>query len=135
MEKNFNPFMTHWDNFKIHQVMDGYCLEVSNYDGTCLESDVAPTLETLLTAMVPLICYGRNVSMYEKMSGFVQMSLTKAVGVRLVTSSIYIRLGYPYYHYISGRYAFQEDISDNPKIPILNSQEIGTRIAAMLLAA
>lgn len=133
--KEVNPFTTHWDKFAVHEVVGGYCLEVSKYDGTCLESDVAPTLEELLTAMVPLICYGRSVSMYEKMSGFAQIHFIKAVGISLVSKNICVRIGYPYYHGIGGRYAFQAKISDSKEIPLLNSATIAKQLSAMLLAA
>lgn len=135
MEKVINPFMTHWDKFAIHEVMDGYVLEVGKYDGTKLESDVAPTLEELLTAMIPLICYGRSVSMYEKMSGFAQIHFVKAVGVSLVSKNICVRIGHPYYFYISGSYAFQAKISGSKEIPLLNAPTIAKQLAAMLLAA
>lgn len=134
MEKVINPFMTHWDKFAIHEVMDGYVLEVGKYDGTKLESDVAPTLEELLTAMIPLICYGRSVSMYERMSGFAQIHFIKAVGISL-SKNICVRIGYPYYHGIGGRYAFQAKISDSKEIPLLNSSAIAKQLTAMLLAA
>lgn len=135
MKTSINPFMTHWDKFAIHEVMDGYVLEVGKYDGTKLESDVSPTIEELLTAMIPLICYGRSVSMYEKMSGFAQIHFIKAVGVNLVSKNICVRLGHPYYHGIGGRYAFQAKISDSKEIPLMNSSAIAKQLTAMLLAA
>lgn len=135
MEKVINPFMTHWNQFIVHEVIDGYVLEVSNFAGDHLESDVAPTLEELLTAMIPLICYGRSVSMYEKMSGFAQIHFIKAVGVNLVSKNICVRLGHPYYHGVSGRYAFQAKVSDSKEIPLMNSQAIAKQLTAMLLAA
>jgi hypothetical protein len=135
MEKVINPFMTHWDKFAIHEVMDGYVLEVGKYDGTKLESDVAPTLEELLTAMIPLICYGRSVSMYEKMSGYLFIAFRKAKGLTVVQKGVAVRLGHPYYHYISGRYAFQAKPSDSKEIPLMNSQAIAKQLTAMLLAA
>lgn len=135
MEKVINPFMTHWDKFSVHEVLGGYCLEVSKYDGTRLESEVAETLEELLTEMIPLICYGRSVSMYEKMSGFTQIYFVKAVGISLVSKNICVRIGYPYYHGIGGRYAFQAKISDSKEIPLLNSSAIAKQLTAMLLAA
>ena len=133
--KTVNPFQTRWDSFTIHEVMGGYCLEISRWDGDSLESDVAETLEELLTAMVPLICYGRSVSMYEKLSGYLFIGFHRAKGLSIVQKGVAVRLGHPYYHYISGRYAFQSKPSDSKEIPLLNSQAIAKQISAMLLAA
>lgn len=133
--KTVNPFQTRWDSFTIHEVMGGYCLEISRWDGDSLESDVAETLEELLTAMVPLICYGRSVSMYEKLSGYLFIAFRKAKGLTVVQKGVAVRLGHPYYHYISGRYAFQAKPSDSKEIPLMNSQAIAKQLTAMLLAA
>ncbi len=135
MEKVINPFMTHWNQFIVHEVIDGYVLEVSNFAGDHLESDVAPTLEELLTAMIPLICYGRSVSMYEKLSGYLFIAFRKAKGLTVVQKGVAVRLGHPYYHYISGRYAFQAKPSDSKEIPLMNAQTIAKQLTAMLLAA
>jgi hypothetical protein len=135
MEKVINAFATHWDKFSVHEVLGGYCLEVSKYDGTRLESEVAETLEELLTEMIPLICYGRSVSMYEKMSGYLFIAFRKAKGLTVVQKGVAVRLGHPYYHYISGRYAFQAKPSDSKEIPLMNSQAIAKQLTAMLLAA
>lgn len=135
MEKLINAFQTHWNQFIVHEVIDGYLLEVSNFAGDHLESDVAPTLEALLTAMVPLMCYGRNVSMYQKNSGLISICLVKPFGVVLDERYIAVRLGHPYYHGVSGRYAFQSKPFDSKEIPLMNSQAIAKQLTAMLLAA
>lgn len=135
MEKVINPFMTHWNQFIVHEVIDGYVLEVSNFAGDHLESDVAPTLEELLTCMVPLMCYGRSVSMYEKNSGLMSVKFVKPLGLILDERYVAFRLGNPFYHGVSGRYAFQAKPSDSKEIPLMNSQAIAKQLTAMLLAA
>lgn len=128
-----NPMNHHWTEISFIEVMDGYCAILNNrWSEVEIESPVMESLEELICGLMPAICYGTSVSQYDNY-GHRFLNLVGVHHFALAQKGkAYVILGNPYYHGISGRYAFEPDDKRN-QIKVLPAATIAKKLAEMLL--